>query len=141
MSRRTDRIARLIQREISRIITEEVADPRFEFVTIVNVKLSIDLRNATVFFSKLGHKDETTNTYKALVKAEAFIQQLVAQRLNLRYTPMIHFKYDKTLLKAQSIENLLDNLADNKEANENETSSFTISDNETDKGESENEAL
>jgi len=110
MSRRTERVGTLIQREISNCIITEIADPRFEFFTINSVKVATDLRNATVYYSIFGTIEEREAAQKALKKATGFIQRYVVERLQLRFAPELYFKYDETIEKARSIDSLLDSV-------------------------------
>ena len=58
MSRRTDRIAHLIQREIGEVILTELTDVRIGFVTVSRVEVTTDLAYAKVYVSVMGSEKE-----------------------------------------------------------------------------------
>ena len=53
---RIDRVNQQVKREIGKIIQQELGDPRLQFVTIIEVDVSRDLRNAKIRFSVSRHK-------------------------------------------------------------------------------------
>jgi len=110
MSKRTDMVAQLIQREASAIIQHELGDPHIGFVTITDVKVSPDLRNADLYVSVLGASAEVADTLKHLKRALGYIRRLIAPRLDLRYVPRLGIVHDDTELKAERIERLIDDL-------------------------------
>ncbi len=91
---RTDRVAELIHREVSRIILHQVNDPRLKGVTVTHVKVSPDLKVATVFVSSLKNKEEKG---QVLNRARKFIRGELGHNLKLRYTPHIVFKWDDSV--------------------------------------------
>lgn len=93
---------------IADIIQHELADPGIAgVVSITEVKVSPDIREATVFFSVLGDELCWESTESALNRAKYFIQRLVGQKLLIKTTPRITFKPDKTMEKAARIEQIL----------------------------------
>jgi ribosome-binding factor A len=107
---RVDRLRKQIQDVIAEIIQRRVKDPHIGMVTITDVELTGDLREAKVYYSTLG--DETTQraTNKALKKALGFIQTQLAHELRIRKAPLIEFKVDKTAERAGRIEELLEQI-------------------------------
>jgi ribosome-binding factor A len=107
------RVARRLQTEIARILLREVEDPLIRFVTITDVEVSPDLKHARVFFSVLGEgADDPLETLHGLRRARKFIQHRLAEDAELRFTPMLDFRYDATAQRAQRIEEILHQLAD-----------------------------
>ena len=101
--KRTDRVSDLMQAEISDILLKDISDPRIGFVTITEVRLSDDLRNATVFASVLGAVKPGQDSQKAkaatlegLRSATPYIQREVGRRIHLRVTPQLHFSLDES---------------------------------------------
>lgn len=94
--KRTERVARLIQNEISKIIQQDINNPKVGFVTVMGVTLSSDLKHAKVFVSIYGDKKSKQQTMKALVKSIYFIKKEIAARIKLRHVPEIHFCNDET---------------------------------------------
>ncbi len=100
-------------------------DDDIGFVTVTDVEVSIDLRNANVYFSVLGSEEEAEKTMTALKRARKFINLELGKRLEMRYTPELRFVRDQTAQKAQRIEEILDRVqtqppGDSDGADENE---------------------
>jgi ribosome-binding factor A len=114
-SRRQRRVADLLRIEISQIIQNHIRDPRVGFITVTEVDLSPDLRNAKVFVQIMGDEKDRKDSLIGLQRAASYIRSDVASRVLLRYMPQLRFIYDERLDKAERINQLL------KEANnENE---------------------
>ncbi len=115
--KRAVKVAELLKSEISNIIFEAVKDPRLGFVTITEVVLSDDLRNAKVYVSILAEDKEKKNSLKVLEHATPFIQTELGHRVRLKFLPKLHFYLDETWEKSVRIEQLLHNmhLEDSKE--------------------------
>ncbi len=107
---RSDRVAEAIRKEVSLIIHDELRDPRLGFVTIVQVKVTDDLREARIFFSVLGNDEERKKTAQALDSAAGFIRKLVGERILLRFVPEISFKEDRSSEYAAKIEEVLNEI-------------------------------
>lgn len=97
MHHRSNRLAEELKNEISRIVNQELRDPRLGFVTITSVKVSPDLRYARIYFSVLGSADDKTATLDALTGAAGFIRRQIAMRIKLRNVPELTFTYDDTV--------------------------------------------
>jgi ribosome-binding factor A len=106
-SQRQESVGRELQREISRILRLDIDDPLIGFVTITDVEMSPDLRHATVYFSVLGDEEQKRESGKGIRRAAKYIRGLIAERMELRYTPSLRFELDETAEKAQRIEELL----------------------------------
>jgi ribosome-binding factor A len=100
---RKERVASVIEREISNIVTREVKDPRLGFITITKVLVSPDLKLATVYFSSLDNK---TESYETLRRAKGFIRSILAHRLRLKSIPDLEFKVDDSFEDGQKIDKL-----------------------------------
>jgi len=105
---RKDRIASVLIREISEIIEHEIKDPRLGLVTITTVDVSIDLKNATVYFSSLDDKEEGLAT---LNRAKGYIKSSLAHRVRMRYIPDIEFKIDNSYEYGEKIDALLEEIS------------------------------
>ena len=97
--KRTERVGSLLQMELSKLILEELKDPRLGFVTVTHVKVTPDLRSAVVFFSVMGDKKVKENSTIALEHAKGFLQRQVGFALKLRNTPKLQFELDDSLDK------------------------------------------
>jgi ribosome-binding factor A len=107
MKYRKLRVQDLMREEISSIIQRDIKDPGIGFVTILEVKMSEDLRSAKVFCSIYGDDETKTKTVAALKRSKGYIRFLLGKRIKLRYTPDITFVLDKTFETAVRIEEIL----------------------------------
>lgn len=78
-------------------------------ITVTEVRLSPDLKNATCFVTPLGGGDaEAIKTVvDALERAKKFLRHEVVQRVNLRFAPTLHFLHDVSFDEAGHIDSLL----------------------------------
>lgn len=108
-----ERLREVLLREIGTVIAREVRDPRIPpVVTVTEVKLAQDNRNATVFVSILGEDEEKENAIKALNKAASFIQRSVAAKVVMKHFPHLYFKLDDTIERSQHLNELFKEIQD-----------------------------
>lgn len=106
---RTDRIAEEIKKEVSRLIRENIKDPRLpEFVSVTAVKVSKDLRHAKIYVSIYGDEEKKNAAMAALTSAAGFIRREIGQSISLRYTPEIQFKLDESIEHGMHITRLIE---------------------------------
>jgi ribosome-binding factor A len=101
------RVQDQLREEISLIIQREIKDPGLGFVTILEVKLTEDLKIAKVYCSVYGEEEEKKKTIDALQRSKGFIKFLLGKRVKLRYMPDLSFILDTTYEKASRIEEIL----------------------------------
>ncbi len=107
-SRRMERLDELIRQEIARLISEEVKDPRVGFVTVMDARVSPDLRHARVYVSVLGDEGEKRQGVNALQRAGGFLRGRLGRVLEMKYLPELRFELDRSLERASRIEEILD---------------------------------
>ncbi len=107
MSKRVNRVAEQMKKELGDIIIQKVKDPRIGFVTVTDVEVTGDLQNATVFISVLGSEEEKEATLKGLDKARGFIRTEIGRRIRLRKVPEIEFAFDESIEYGNRIQTLL----------------------------------
>jgi len=106
--KRADRVGDSILREIaSMLVRGEIRDPRIGFVTITHVKLSSDLKEARVYFTRMGTEEEIENSGLGLNSAVGYIRRGLGHHLKLRSVPTLRFYFDDTLEYAEHIDQLL----------------------------------
>src|SRR5574341_604470 len=105
--KRLERVNQLVKEEISQVLQRELKDPRLGFVTITEVETSPDLRHARVYFSVLGPEEQWTSTLEALVRARGFMWNWLRRHLDLRVTPELDFRPDRSMAHAAHIQSLL----------------------------------
>lgn len=105
--RRIHRVAALILREVTRIVREEVHDPRIGFVTFTGADVSPDLATGRVFVSVMGAEAEKESSLAGLRSAAPFIRNRLWELLDLKTVPELGFVLDRTLERAARIEAIL----------------------------------
>jgi ribosome-binding factor A len=105
---RHERVAEEIRHEVGIMLAGELKDPRIAgLVTVTEVRVSPDLRQARVFVSVLGTEAEQTSTLKGLEAASGFVRRELTQRLGLRRSPEVRWTLDKSGEYGEHIEDLL----------------------------------
>ena len=107
---RVKRVEAALKEEVSRIIHDDLKDPRLGFITVTKVKLTPDLRSARIYYSVLGDEKSKTSSKIGLKQAKGYMRKLIGQRLRLRYTPEISFNLDDTSDYVQKIEDIIDKI-------------------------------
>ncbi len=97
-SRKNYRINEDVMREMTHIIREEITDPRIQPMTSVSgVEVAPDLKTCKVYISVLGDEQAREETMEGLKSAAGYARRCLAQSLNLRTTPEIHFISDQSI--------------------------------------------
>jgi len=86
----------------------EVHDPVIEahMITVPEVRMSADLRLATIYIMPLGGRDEKA-VLDALERNKRYVRGEIARRVNLKFAPEIKFRIDERFDEAERIEKLL----------------------------------
>jgi ribosome-binding factor A len=105
--KRLDRVNQLVKEEISTLLLRELKDPRLGFVSVTEVETSRDLRTAKVFVSVLGDEAQWTGSLAGVASARGFIRNWLRQHLDLRVTPDLDFRPDRSMEHAARIQALL----------------------------------
>jgi len=108
--KRATRVADQIRTEVADILMRKTKDPRIGIVTVTDVELTSDLRLAHVFVTAGPDEQREADAFAGLLKASGFIRGELGRRLNLRYTPELHFHKDTTGPRGDRILALLDRL-------------------------------
>ena len=108
-----EHVRRQLIREIGWAIQNKVRDPRVPMiVSVTDLKLSADTRNATVFVNVYGDERTKESARIALNRAAPFIQRVVGERIKLRHLPKLLFKIDTSIEHGMHIEEILRELKD-----------------------------
>lgn len=107
MTGRNAKLADQIKVVIAQSLERRVKDPRLGFLTITEVRLSGDNREATVFYTVLGDDAERAGTAAALESATGMLRTAVGQQLGIKFAPTLDFVLDATPESAKQIEDLL----------------------------------
>ncbi len=110
--RRTERLGGQVQQEISEIISRKVKDPRLGFVTVTGVRMSPDLRYATVYVTVMGGDEAVEKSLGCLESASGFIRRELGGRLHVKHVPELRFLMDEAALRGRRIDNILRDIKD-----------------------------
>ena len=105
-SQRCQRIGDQLRGEISSMLLRDVKDPRIGFVTVMDVEVSPDLGQATVYYTVYGSDQEKADSFAGLRSTASFMRRELGRRLHLKRIPVLHFRYDKTTDKAANMDDL-----------------------------------
>ena len=110
MGIRSEKVQVQLKREISRILHENLKDPRIGFVTLTRIDLTGDLRYAKVYFSVLGDDANQRSSVEGIQSAAGYIRRLVGERLKLKFVPELVFKLDKSIEYSIDLEKTFERL-------------------------------
>lgn len=110
--KRASRVADQIRMEVADIIMRKTKDPRLSSVTVMDVDLTADLRQAHVYFTSFTAQtgEDVVEVQSGLDRAAGFIRSELGRRLHLRYTPELVFHHDVSGPKRDRILTLLEGL-------------------------------
>lgn len=116
--RRPERLAEALREIIMEIVGYEMEDPRLLNVTVTDVIVSDNLRDAKVFVLAEGGEKEVREALKALQHAATYVRQQVALNLDLHHAPHLNFVRDTVEENANRVETLLQGIEQKSEFNE-----------------------
>ena len=108
--RRAERVADILREEISQIVGYELEDPRLTMVTVTDVRISDNLRDARVYVTIAGDEEEHRRALSALRHAAPYVRKQVGFSLNLPRTPEIHFVRDRVEEEGERVDQLLEKI-------------------------------
>ena len=109
MSNRTVRINELVQRELNAILRQHYQSETIA-LTIVEVRVSPDLRDARVFVSVVGDEETATQKLRWLRSKAAEIRQEIGRRIVLKFLPKFEYRLDKSTERGTRLQQLLDQI-------------------------------
>lgn len=107
---RQQRVQELLYQELSILIGNELDDPKLSLLTVTNVVVSRDLRNAKIYVYHDEEEVPRRAILRGLDRATPFIRRQLAQRLTLRVVPELSFHYDDTPERAARVDELLERI-------------------------------
>ena len=106
-SPRVLKLADQIKVIVAEMLERRIKDPRLGFVTVTDVRLTGDSREATVFYTVMGSESDQADTAAALASARGLIRSQVGKQLGMKFTPTIEFVLDAVPENARQIDDLL----------------------------------
>ena len=111
---RLKRIADRIKQELSEmLVTNQISDPRLDFIFITDVSVDRELSFANIFVSAIEGAEESAAILDGLEHASGYLRSQLASRIELRTFPKLRFFWDPTPERAERIERLIDEISSN----------------------------
>ena len=110
--RRVERVASLIRREVSELLSSSIRDARVHqgMVSVTNVDVAGDLQHCKIFVSVYGSEEERRQALEGLKAATPYVKGELGRRLKLRRTPEVVFQDDRSLERGSAVLGLLSEL-------------------------------
>lgn len=109
MSRRTERLNKVIKQEISDLLEREIDDPRLNnLISVTEVSISPDFKYAKVFVSVLGNEKDKTDMLTGFNAASGFLRRKLSSRLRLKRAPHVSFYCDDSIERGARVSNLFE---------------------------------
>jgi len=112
-NRRPARVADAIRNELATLLLQRISDPRIAFVSITSVRVSSDLKNATVYFA--CGDEAVKKAEQGFASAQGFMRTCLAKSLALRYVPKLTFRHDLTLARHEEMNRIFDEISHEQE--------------------------
>ena len=109
-SHRLLRVRELLKREIGEAIRRELPVQQAGLVTVNEVDVAGDLKNATVYLGLLGTTEQKKTALDLLQKNRPRIQSLVAKTVVLKYTPKLRFAVDESVDRGNRVLRIIEEL-------------------------------
>ena len=107
---RQQRVRELLKNHIAEVIRREVPVSEAGLVSVNDVDVSGDLRQAKVLVSILGNADQQKRGMDMLHKNRKRIQALVARGVILKYTPQLRFVVDDSVVRGNRVLRIIEEL-------------------------------
>ena len=112
-SHRLLRVRELLKREIGEAIRQEIPVQQAGLVSVTDVDVGGDLKNAKVYLSLLGTADQKKTAFKLLNENRPRIQSMVAKTVILKYTPKLKFLFDESVERGNRVVRIIEELEKN----------------------------
>lgn len=109
-SHRLLRVRELLKREIGEAIRREIPVQQAGLVSVTDVDVGGDLKNAKVYLSLLGTAEQKKTAFKLLNENRPRIQSLVAKTVVLKYTPKLKFLFDDSVERGNRVVRIIEEL-------------------------------
>ncbi|QDU26945.1 Ribosome-binding factor A [Anatilimnocola aggregata] len=106
-SRRLLKAAEAFREVVSMAILTEVRDPRVKNVTVTLVEVAPDMKSAKIHVSVMGDEKEQTLALRGLQNSAGFLQSVIADKIDTRYTPKLVFVIDKGVKHSLEVARIL----------------------------------
>jgi ribosome-binding factor A len=104
---RARKLADRIKVIVAQTLEFKIKDPRLGFITITDVRLTADLRDASVFYTVYGSDEDRAATADALASSKGLLRTEVGKGTGVKFTPTLEFVLDAIPENAAHVEDLL----------------------------------
>jgi len=106
---RSERVAQMVNRHLAVILRDQVKDQRVSSLTITDVEVTKDLRQAKVFVTSMADDDvDIQDTMSAVDRANGFLRRQLAAVIDMRHCPNLIFAYDNSISEGARMSALID---------------------------------
>ncbi|MFM8879984.1 MAG: 30S ribosome-binding factor RbfA [Verrucomicrobiota bacterium] len=109
-SRRLQRVAELLKREVSELLRRELSVEQVGLLSVNEVKVSPDLKSATVFIGFVGNRQQRSAAPELLAQRAKRIQMMLGSQLSMKWTPVLNFLLDESVEKGNRVLAILESL-------------------------------
>jgi ribosome-binding factor A len=117
MYKRSDRVGDMIRQVVGEMLLRDLSDPRLSSVTLTGVKVTEDLKQATIFFSAMGERNREEAALHGLQSAAGYIKKGLGREMRLRFIPDLLFKVDRSFDYGNRIDRLIQTIKEEEEGN------------------------
>lgn len=96
-----------IREIVAGMLERRIKDPRLGFVTVTDVRITADLREATVYYTVYGDDAERAGSEAALASAQGLLRAEVGKQTGIKHTPTLAFVPDQLPDSARHIDDLI----------------------------------
>lgn len=108
---RNRRIAQFIKEELSILIQREFPLNQYGMITLTNVDVSPDLKNAAVYITALNNKNSNDKIVAELNEQAGHFRHEIAHMMTSKGVPSLRFKYDESIERAQRLTDIIDSVS------------------------------
>ena len=122
-SRRVERVAALIRKEMGQMLLNGIKNVSFNaaMITITEVEVSGDLQHCKIYVSIFGNETEIQDVFTDLEQSQIYLKGEMGRRLQMRRAPEVIFKLDKGMKKGNNVLNLLNKLEEERKTKDHKT--------------------
>ena len=119
--KRSSKVAEALREELSILLLDKVGDARLHCASISRVEVTGDLSLARIFYTVIGNQKEIREAEKGFARACGFMRSHIAKCLNLRFTPVLEFRYDTVMEKVAELDEIFREINDERKSRDEDS--------------------
>ena len=112
MSVRVERVASLIKEEVGTLFQRHFLMEEYGFMTVTEVRMSPDLKNAKIYVSVFGDETRKQRTLTLLEGQKQFVRSAIGKAVRMKFVPTVTFFLDETMDQAVKLEKIFKKIHD-----------------------------